>query len=51
VGRYIARRLLSAIPTLFIVITLSFFLMRVAPSRIEIGNALAKSSFTLKSRQ
>ncbi len=28
---YIARRLLSAIPTLFVVITLSFFLMRLAP--------------------
>ena len=28
---YIAKRLLSAIPTLFIAITLAFFLMRVAP--------------------
>jgi oligopeptide transport system permease protein len=29
--RYIVRRLLSSIPTLFVVITLSFFLMRIAP--------------------
>ncbi|MHA1522819.1 MAG: oligopeptide ABC transporter permease OppB [Alphaproteobacteria bacterium] len=28
---YVARRLLSAIPTLFIIVTISFFLMRVAP--------------------
>jgi ABC-type dipeptide/oligopeptide/nickel transport systems, permease components len=28
---YVVRRLLSAIPTLFLIITLSFFLMRVAP--------------------
>jgi oligopeptide transport system permease protein len=28
---YILRRLLSAIPTLFVVVTLSFFLMRLAP--------------------
>lgn len=28
---YIVKRLLSALPTLFIIITLSFFLMRVAP--------------------
>lgn len=30
-ARYIGRRLLSALPTLFIIITLSFFLMRLAP--------------------
>lgn len=30
-GRYIGRRLLSALPTLFIIVTLSFFLMRLAP--------------------
>ena len=29
--RYIFRRLLTAIPTLFLIITISFFLMRVAP--------------------
>ena len=29
--RFVLRRLLSAVPTLFIVVTLSFFLMRVAP--------------------
>lgn len=28
---YIVKRLLSAIPTLFVIITLSFFLMRIAP--------------------
>jgi oligopeptide transport system permease protein len=30
-GAYVARRLLSAIPTLFIVVTISFFLIRLAP--------------------
>ncbi len=30
-GFYVARRLLSAIPTLFIIITISFFLIRLAP--------------------
>ena len=29
--RYVFRRLLTAIPTLFVIITISFFLMRVAP--------------------
>ena len=29
--RYVLKRLLTAIPTLFIIITLSFFLIRVAP--------------------
>ncbi|MBM3519695.1 MAG: ABC transporter permease subunit [Alphaproteobacteria bacterium] len=29
--RYVVRRLLTAIPTLFLIITISFFLMRVAP--------------------
>ncbi len=29
--RYLTRRLLSAIPTLFLIITISFFMMRVAP--------------------
>jgi oligopeptide transport system permease protein len=29
--RYVLRRLMTAIPTLFIIITISFFLMRVAP--------------------
>ncbi|MGL5114367.1 MAG: ABC transporter permease subunit, partial [Beijerinckiaceae bacterium] len=29
--RYILRRLVSAIPTLFVIVTLSFFLIRVAP--------------------
>lgn len=29
--RYVARRLLGAIPTLFLIVTLSFFLIRVAP--------------------
>ncbi len=29
--RYVFRRLLTAIPTLFVIVTLSFFLMRVAP--------------------
>jgi oligopeptide transport system permease protein len=29
--RYVLRRLLTAIPTLFLIITISFFLMRVAP--------------------
>jgi oligopeptide transport system permease protein len=28
---FVIRRFLSAIPTLFVVVTLSFFLMRVAP--------------------
>jgi oligopeptide transport system permease protein len=30
-GLYVVRRLLSAIPTLFLIITISFFLIRVAP--------------------
>ncbi|MGL4442327.1 MAG: ABC transporter, partial [Alsobacter sp.] len=30
-GPYVIRRLLSAIPTLFIIITISFFLIRLAP--------------------
>ena len=29
--RYVFKRLLTAIPTLFIIVTLSFFLIRVAP--------------------
>ena len=29
--RYVIRRLLTAIPTLFIIVTISFFLMRLAP--------------------
>lgn len=29
--RYVLRRLLTAIPTLFVIVTVSFFLMRVAP--------------------
>src|SRR5580765_6903761 len=29
--RYVLRRLLTAIPTLFLIVTLSFFLMHVAP--------------------
>jgi oligopeptide transport system permease protein len=29
--RYVLRRLLTAIPTLFLIVTISFFLMRVAP--------------------
>lgn len=29
--RYVLRRLLTAIPTIFVIITLSFFMMRVAP--------------------
>jgi oligopeptide transport system permease protein len=29
--RYIVKRLMGAIPTLFIIITISFFLMRLAP--------------------
>ena len=29
--RYVIRRLLTAIPTLFLIVTISFFLMRVAP--------------------
>lgn len=29
--RYVIRRLLTAIPTLFVIVTVSFFLMRVAP--------------------
>lgn len=29
--RYVVRRLLTAIPTLFVIVTISFFLMRVAP--------------------
>ena len=29
--RYVVRRLLTAIPTLFLIVTISFFLMRVAP--------------------
>jgi ABC-type dipeptide/oligopeptide/nickel transport system permease component len=28
---YVFRRLLTAIPTLFVIVTISFFLMRVAP--------------------
>ena len=28
---YVFRRFLTAIPTLFVIVTLSFFLMRVAP--------------------
>ena len=30
-ARFFIRRLLSLVPTLFIIITLSFFLIRVAP--------------------
>ena len=29
--RYVLRRLMTAIPTLFVIVTISFFLMRVAP--------------------
>ena len=29
--RYVLRRLLTAVPTLFVIVTISFFLMRVAP--------------------
>ena len=29
--RYVLRRLLTAIPTLFVIVTIAFFLMRVAP--------------------
>jgi oligopeptide transport system permease protein len=29
--RYVFRRLLTAIPTLFVIVTIAFFLMRVAP--------------------
>ena len=29
--RYVLRRLLGAIPTLFVVVTVTFFLMRLAP--------------------
>jgi oligopeptide transport system permease protein len=29
--RYVVRRLLTAVPTLFLIVTISFFLMRVAP--------------------
>ena len=29
--RYVIKRLLGAIPTLFIIITISFFMMRLAP--------------------
>jgi oligopeptide transport system permease protein len=29
--RYIIRRLLTAVPTMFVIVTLSFFLMRIAP--------------------
>ena len=29
--RYVFRRLLTAIPTLFVIVTISFFLMRLAP--------------------
>src|SRR2546421_416505 len=29
--RYVLRRLLTAIPTLFLIVTISFFLMRLAP--------------------
>ena len=29
--RYVLKRLLTAIPTLFIIVTISFFLIRVAP--------------------
>jgi oligopeptide transport system permease protein len=29
--RYILKRFLTAVPTLFVIVTISFFLMRVAP--------------------
>jgi oligopeptide transport system permease protein len=29
--RYVFRRLLTAIPTLFVIVTMAFFLIRVAP--------------------
>ena len=29
--RYVLRRFLTAIPTLFVIVTISFFLMRLAP--------------------
>src|SRR5690606_31301468 len=32
-GRYVLRRLAIAIPTLFIIVTLAFFLIRIAPCR------------------
>src|SRR3954470_6907068 len=35
--RFLARRLLVAIPTLFLVVTLSFFMMRAAPGSPFIG--------------
>ncbi len=30
---YVVRRLLTAIPTMFVIVTLAFFLIRVAPGR------------------
>ena len=35
--RYVIRRLLTAIPTLFLIVTISFFLMRIAPGTIQSG--------------
>ena len=29
--RYVIRRFLTAIPTVFLIVTISFFLMRIAP--------------------
>ena len=29
--RFVLRRLLTAIPTMFLIVTISFFLMRIAP--------------------
>lgn len=36
--KFILRRLLEAIPTLFILITISFFMMRLAPGSPFTGN-------------
>ena len=32
---YVVRRLLTAIPTLFVIVTLSFFLVRIAPGGLS----------------
>ena len=37
--KFILRRCLEAIPTLFILITISFFMMRLAPKPLLPGNA------------
>ena len=43
--RYIVKRLLGAVPTLFIIITLAFFMIRVAPGANAIEQSCVKELY------